>query len=207
VTLNTITIPAETESSATGVVVFLHGWGANAMDLAALAPLVDLPDYTLVFPNAPFPHPQVENGLMWYDLKGGNQGLPESRQLLTDWLSTLESQTSVPLSRTILAGFSQGAAMTLDIGLGFPLAGLIALSGYVHPLQSPLTNPPPPILMVHGRQDNVVPLTAAQVAQVELARVGAIIQYHEFDMGHEIIPEVVQLIEHFVLKLLPRNSP
>jgi phospholipase/carboxylesterase len=167
-------------------------------------PLLNLPNYGFIFPNAPFPHPQIEGGQMWYDFEEGNQGLVESRQLLLDWLNSLESNTGIPLSRTILGGFSQGAAMTLDVGLDLPLAGLIALSGYLHPVQKPVSSSIPPILMVHGRSDVVVPLAAAQSAQAQLTKLGASVDYYEFEMGHEIHPEVIQQVENFVLKHLPR---
>lgn len=183
------------------MIVVLHGWGANAQNLASVVPLLNLPDYQFIFPDAPFPHPYTSTGKMWYDLSSQDgQGLPESRKLLTDWLHSLESSTGVPLSRTILSGFSQGAAMTLDVGLSLPLAGLVALSGYLHPVSEPAGGKFPPVLIVHGRQDSVVPLKAAQYARDSLAALGVSVQYHEFDMGHEIRPEVLVLIRNFVLR-------
>jgi phospholipase/carboxylesterase len=178
--------------------VVLHGWGANAKDLASLVPLLNLNKYQFLFPNAPFPHPYTSVGRMWYDLSSQEyQGIHESRQILKDWLLSLEASTGVPLSRTILSGFSQGAAMTLDVGLGLPLAGLIALSGYMHPLSQSLDEVPP-VLIVHGKQDTVVPLKAAQYARDNLIALGVAVQYQEFDMGHEIRPEVLPLIQQFV---------
>lgn len=181
----------------------LHGWGANAQDLASVVPLLNLPDYQFMFPNAPFPHPYVSTGKMWYNLETNKaKGLSESRQLLKEWLQSLESSTGVPLSRTILSGFSQGAAMTLDIGLSLPLAGLVALSGYLHPVSEPAGSKFAPVLIVHGRQDSVVPLTAAQSARETLVALGVSVQYQEFDMRHEIRPEVLALIRNFVLKVM-----
>lgn len=185
----------------------LHGWGANAQDLASVVPLLNLPDYQFMFPNAPFPHPYSSTGRAWYDLSDQKaQGLPESRKLLTDWLKSLESSTGVPLSRTILSGFSQGAAMTLDVGLSLPLAGLVALSGYIHPVSVPAGGKFPPVLLVHGRQDSVVPLKAAQYTRESLAALGVSVQYHEFDMGHEIRPEVLALIRNFVLGVMSKQG-
>jgi phospholipase/carboxylesterase len=182
------------------LIVALHGWGANAQNLASVVPLLNLPDYQFMFPNAPFPHPYMSTGRMWYDLaheKG--KGLPESQKLLREWLQSLENSTDVPLSRTILSGFSQGAAMTLDIGLSLPLAGLVALSGYLHPVSKPAGGRFPPVLIVHGRQDSVVPLKAAQYTRESLVALGVSVQYQEFDMGHEIRPEVLPVIRNFVL--------
>lgn len=137
---------------------------------------------------------------MWYDLREGSKydGLAESRQQLTEWLGSLAASTGVPFSRTVLAGFSQGAAMTLDVGLSLPLAGLVALSGYLHPIAKVLSQDIPPVLIVHGRQDQVVLVKAAQQARDTLIEVGATVQYHELDMRHEIQPAVLGLIRNFV---------
>ena len=132
--LEVINIPPASGQSPVGLVVVLHGWGANALDLASVVPVLNLPDFQFICPNAPFSHPRMSTGKAWYNLERQDyKGLTESRQLLKDWLKSLESTTGVPLSRTILCGFSQGAAMTLDVGLTLPLAGLICLSGYLHP--------------------------------------------------------------------------
>lgn len=177
----------------------LHGWGANSQDLASVVPLLNLPDYQFVFPNAPFAHPYVAGGRAWYNLQDNNAGYADSKKMLTDWLQSLPTNTGIPLSRTILSGFSQGAAMTLDVGLSLPLAGLVALSGYLHPVSYPASSVFPPVLLVHGRQDNVVPLSAAQKARDTLLAMGVKLQYQEFDMAHEIRPEVLALIRNFVL--------
>lgn len=196
--LEIITIPPSTQQPPKGVVVVLHGWGSNAQDLAALVPALNLPDYLFLLPNAPLVHPNAAGGWMWYDLQPGYRGAIESRQLLSEWLRTLETETGVPLSRTVLAGFSQGGAMALDVGLTLPLAGLIALSGYLHPLEAGPLQQTPPILIVHGRQDTVVPLRAALTARDTLTAAGAAVEYHEFEMGHEIRPEVLPLLNQFV---------
>lgn len=177
----------------------LHGWGANAKDLASVVPFLNLPDYQFILPDAPFNHPHVPGGKAWYDFQQNNKGYFESKQLLNDWLQSLEKETGVPLSQMILSGFSQGAAMTLDVGLQLPLAGLVALSGYLHPVTESTTSAISPILLVHGRQDSVVPLSAAQKARDSLFAMGAKVQYQEFDMGHEIRPEVITLIRNFIV--------
>ncbi len=195
-----ISVPPTQGKKPIGLIVALHGWGANNKDLASLVPVLNLPEYQFLFPEAPFPHPYTSIGRMWYDLSNGqHQGYQESRQLLTDWLKSLQSSTGVPLSRTVLSGFSQGAAMTLDVGLGLPLAGAIALSGYLHPISNPGNGNFPPVLIVHGRQDSVVPLKAAVHARDNLKALGVSVEYHEFDMAHEIRPEVLPVIRNFVL--------
>jgi phospholipase/carboxylesterase len=87
------------------------------------------------------------------------------------------------------------------------LAGLICLSGYLHPLSGNSTSLVfPPILLVHGRQDTVVPLSAAQQSHEALVALGAKVQYQEFDMGHEIRPEVLSLVRNFILQVVPKPN-
>ena len=205
--LQSISVPAKITQTPVGVIVTLHGWGANGDDLASLVPVLNLPDYQFEFPDAPFPHPQVPGGKMWYDLQTKEyRGLAESRQMLSDWLLSLESKIGIPLSRTILAGFSQGGAMTLDVGLSLPLAGLICLSGYLHSVPTLYSNVLPPTLIVHGRQDVVVPVSAAVRSREDLTALGVPVQYREFDMGHEIRPEVIDLMRSFVVETMPKTS-
>jgi phospholipase/carboxylesterase len=206
--LQFISIPPTTDRKPVALIVALHGWGANARDLTSLAPAFNLPDYQFVFPDGPFPHPHVTGGKMWYDLANKDaQGLIESRQLLRELLLSLESSTGVPLSRTILGGFSQGGAMTLDVGLTLPLAGLICLSGYLHPSISPVAGSAlPPVLIVHGTQDTIVPVSAAVRSRDSLTAWGAQVQYREFNMGHEILPEVVDVMRSFVVETVSKSD-
>jgi len=181
-----------------GLLVILHGWGSNAQDVANVTPLLDLPDYQIICVDAPFAHYQVPRGRSWYALEREDyQGLEESRQILQDWLMTQEASTGVPLEKTILAGFSQGGAMTLDRGLSLPLQGLCVLSGYLHS-QIEVKDYPPPVLIIHGKQDLVVPLRVAQRAKDELTQLGVNIEYHELDMGHEIVTQVITLMHNFI---------
>lgn len=215
--LSAIAIPSLPENPvrdpAQFLVVGLHGWGANARDLATLAPYMDLADTQMIFPDAPFPHPYAPGGKMWYGFPanfsfqntpefGQNVELVESRQHLIAWIEGLDAQTGIPLQRTVLAGFSQGGAMTLDIGFGLPLAGLVVMSGYLHaPLSIRPDQPTSPVFMVHGRQDPVVPLAAAQQARDALNAAGVAVDYQEFNMGHEIQPMALAQIRSFVQKL------
>jgi phospholipase/carboxylesterase len=206
VSLKTITVPSATGKPAKGIIVALHGWGANAQDLASLAPFLNLPDYEFIFPDAPFPHPYGVGGKMWYDFEG-NRGYTESRQILRDWLLSLETSTGIGLEGTILSGFSQGGAMTLDVGLSLPLAGLISLSGYLHPISIQENQDSfAPILIVHGTLDTVVPVSAAQNAREMLKNLGASVEYQEFEMGHEVQPGVLELMRSFILEVLPLSE-
>jgi phospholipase/carboxylesterase len=203
--LEIISVPANTTTPA-GAIVLLHGWGANHQDLGDLAPYFNLPEYQFLFPNGIFEHQFSETGKMWYSFTGAGEltdrsvtELATSRQVLSDWIQTLPETTGVPLDRTWIAGFSQGGAMTLEIGLDLPVAGLIVLSGYLHPdrVVSPVAAPP--VLIVHGRQDDVVPIAAARQSRDLLTKWGVNVQYQEFEMGHSIVPEVLQVVRQFVL--------
>jgi phospholipase/carboxylesterase len=199
-------VPSD-QTTADKLFIGLHGWGANAEDLAALADYLPLPGFQMRFPDAPFPHPYNPVGRMWYGLTTDYEGglrpdfehqaeLQESRQLLQTWLAQVAEETGIPPERTVVAGFSQGGAMTLDVGLQLPLAGALILSGYLH---SP-PNPHPdlgPVLQVHGRFDPVVPLPLAHQTRDTLASLGVNLTYQEFDMGHEITPWVLQEIRKF----------
>lgn len=210
--LQSITVAPRSGRSPKGLIVILHGWGANAQDVAFLCSLLELPDYQFILPDAPFPHPYGIGGKMWYDLSQylnfqanitQQQDLLTSRQSLTDWLKSLESTTGVPLSRTILGGFSQGGAMTLDVGLRLPLAGLMVLSGYLHGEIPASESGYPPLLVVHGTQDAVVPLAAAHRTKAQLLSRNATLEYKEFEIGHEIAPIVLNEVQRFIQQTLP----
>ncbi|WP_369011330.1 alpha/beta hydrolase [Nodosilinea sp. LEGE 07088] len=172
-----------------------------------LAPYLGLSNFAMVFPDAPWPHPQVTGGRMWYSFPVGydfrsahdfaaQEDLQASRAQLKTWLINLAQTTRVPLERTILAGFSQGGAMALDIGPQLPLAGQIILSGYLHgEAQAPVSDRP--VMVVHGAFDPVVPVGLAHQTQTALAAVGQPITWHEIAMGHEIPPQVMALISQF----------
>jgi len=215
--LQAITVLPETGQPPTGLIVLLHGWGSNALDVNALATLLKLPTCEMIFPNAPLPHPSTIGGRMWYAFPDrysfqSTEGLERqadlasSARLLTDWIKALPEQTGVPLSRTILGGFSQGGAMTLQVGTALPLAGLMVLSGYLHtPIQSENFQASR-LLVVHGRQDQAVPLVAAHQARERLLALGAKVDYRELDIGHEIPPVVVDLMRSFIIDVFDKNE-
>ena len=89
--------------------------------------------------------------------------------------------------------------MALDLGLDLPVAGLCSLSGYLHPKPQLKAATAPPVLMVHGRQDLVVPIQMAHQARDELTALGVAVDYHEFNMGHEIPTPVIALMQKFIL--------
>jgi phospholipase/carboxylesterase len=204
-TLESITIPPQTQQKATSQIIMLHGWGANASDLASLAPYLNLPDYQFIFPDAPFPHPYSSSGRAWYDLRSDSmyKGLPECEEILTEWILSLERSTEVPLSRTILSGFSQGGAMTLAVGLKLPFAGLVSISGYWHDGRTTSNIQKAPTLIMHGKQDSIVPLLSAVKAREELVSLDVPVEYEEFDAEHEINLKMLEVLRNFILKILP----
>lgn len=212
--LQFISVPPAQGRMPAGLIVCLHGNGSTAEFMASFASALNLPEYHLLFPRAPFSHPTVPGGKMWYDLTIKNskpqienyQRLAESRQRLTNWLKSLQGSFSLPLSRTILSGLSQGGAMTLDVGLTLPLAGLVSLSGYLHPNPTPKLfwkNSVLPVLLVHGRQDQLVPLSEAEHARNTLSALNVNVKYQVFDIGHEIKPQVLAVMRNFVLETMP----
>lgn len=204
-TLNYRALPPQLPNpDGIGVIVALHGWGSNCEDLISLAPIVGMRNYQWICPEAPFDHP-MPDGKMWYDLQGLDaEGLAKSCELLSKFIEELPKLTGIPLEKTFLLGFSQGAAMTLDVGLVFPFAGLIALSGYLHVSEEQLKELTgkqlPPILIAHGTQDTVVPIGVARNTREVFDRLGVMVEYEEYEMSHEIRPETCDRIQKFILE-------
>jgi len=210
--LDIIHIPPQNQITATGSIVLLHGWGANAQNLVEIAEALSLDSYQFFLPNAPFPHPYNPVGRMWYDLVfenrftsksvvGDQQQLATSRHLLNTWLQELPKLSGVPLERTILAGFSQGGAMTLDVGPRLPLASLVVLSGYLHeaiPKADYKLQLPSSAFIVHGCRDNIVPIAAAHQTRSALEKAGFSVTYQELDMAHEVSWEALRLLRRYI---------
>ena len=167
--------------------VLLHGWGADAEDLLplgdGLAALSSLPAECIGL-QAPEPHPGGQ-GRQWYGLFPANwQAVPSATQQLRGRIEALDLET-IPLSRTVLIGFSQGGAMALHVGCDMPLAGVISCSGYPHPSwQPPSTRPP--VLLLHGLDDDVVPAAAAEKLRELLSGDSNPCELKTFAGGHTI---------------------
>lgn len=189
-----------------GCVITLHGRGATGEDLMPLADEMRIPGVRWIFPDAPFLFPDDFGGRMWYtSLPQGQSGILESRRLLSDLLDQMITRDGIPSDRIVLMGFSQGAVMSLDVGLRWPkrLGAIIALSGY---LASPETLAPEksagafgtPILLVHGTMDEVVPVDGSRKARAVLIKEGFQPRLEEYPMGHQVIPEEIELIRGFL---------
>ncbi len=191
------------------LLVLLHGWGANARNVASLIEAINMtsaPTRALL-PDAPFEHGMVPGGLAWYSFPPNydfrrphdftaQADLQESRRRLTNWMKSLPEQTGIPLEKTIMGGFSQGGAMTLDVGPHLPLAAMLVLSSYSHAPIAPCITPRP-VLLLHGRQDPVVPLSKAQDTKAQLEGQGIPVTYEEFNMGHEVSLQALQSASKF----------
>lgn len=181
--------------------VLLHGWGADADDLLDLASLLVPSEVSVVALRAPEPHP-AGVGRQWYPLlwremtpEPAWEQVPAAREDLRRRLLSLA--TSVPLERTALLGFSQGAAMAIDVATGgdqpLPLACLIACSGYPHRDWRPQATAMP-VLLTHGQEDPVVPAFHGDRIQQELEHAGFAVHRQDFRGGHGIDPALFPLM-------------
>ena len=209
--LDTLVVQRGDDSSKRPLVIAIHGRGASAEDLVPILPEIIDGDYVGVFPNGPMCMQLGAWGIghVWYDL-GPDQfsTLRESRQHLTDLLGEAMSRYNAPAERTFLAGFSQGAVMTLEVGLRYPqkLAGLIALSGYMPEpdilMQEAIRDPQRQILVAHGTMDDVVPVEAGRLLDRELRLLGFQVAYREFAVGHSISYDEMHFIREWSKKRL-----
>ncbi|MEO6354835.1 MAG: alpha/beta hydrolase [Burkholderiaceae bacterium] len=204
------TIEIETAPNPTVSVIWLHGLGADGNDFVPIVRELDLtgcPPIRFVFPHATAIPVTVNGGFVmraWYDILGADiakredeAGLRKS-QISVEKLIAKEIARGTPANRIILAGFSQGCAMTLQTGLRHSekLAGLLCLSGYV-PLNQAIAaerhpaNQNTPIFMSHGRADPVIPIQRAEQSRDLLTSLGYPVEWHEYTMQHAVCAEEI----------------
>jgi phospholipase/carboxylesterase len=202
---------------ANAAVIWLHGLGADGHDFVPIVPELKLPttaSVRFIFPQAEV-RPVTLNGGMrmraWYDIIGLNRmdAQDESgiRATATGIAGLVEAQVAagVPRSRIVLAGFSQGGAIALHVGLRQreALAGIMALSTYL-PLETKVAAEVTaagrgmPILMCHGRQDPVVVLDRGIQSRNALRSLGVLVDWHEYAMGHEVCQEEISEISRWL---------
>jgi phospholipase/carboxylesterase len=168
-----------------------------------LSEVLDLPGLRLWSLEAPYAHPAGGEARQWYDLSTPDwDGLEESAARVSRWLQNLPERSGIPLERTVLAGFSQGGAMTLECGLGLPLAGLITWSGFWHPGLSPTEVRCPQVLVCHGDQDMVVPFAAAREVVRQLEQRHVRTRFQPFPGGHEIPMAAITASREFLEAVL-----
>ena len=186
-------------------VIWLHGLGADGHDFEPIVPYLGLSPATAVrfiFPHALMRPVTVNGGAVmraWYDIielsnsRGQDEaGISHSAGKVTD-LIDFEISRGVPASRIILAGFSQGGAMALHVGLRYPekLAGIMALSAYLlYPerLQTEFSdaNSRTPVFVGHGTQDPVVPFVLGQAVQSTLLAGQWPVEWHSYPIPHSV---------------------
>ena len=215
-------VEIETAPHPTHSVILMHGLGADANDFVPVVPELKLgttPAVRFVFPNAPVMPISVNNGMVmpgWYDIfaMGENVSRREDEagirrsQAAIEALIARENDRGVPTRNIVLAGFSQGSAMTLHTGLrlGERLAGMVALSGYL-PLAATLAderhaaNADTPIFMAHGVHDPVVTLPRAEASRDALLAQGCQVQWHTYPMPHSVCAPEIQDIAAFIKRV------
>jgi phospholipase/carboxylesterase len=165
------------------VVFLLHGLGADGNDLIDLAPHwgATVPDALFVAPHAPDPHDGAPFGRQWFSLMERTPaarlaGVTAARPVLDRMIDAECAAAGLPPSAVVLMGFSQGAMMALYTGLrrAQPVAGIMAYSGLLigaEALSQEIVSRPP-VLLVHGEVDEVVPAAASRQAESALRGAG-----------------------------------
>ncbi len=222
--LQTIDLNPTTQPVAT--VIVLHGLGADGTDFLPMCDELDLSAVgavRYVLPRAPTIPVTINGGhrmRAWYDILGAElgtgstgrredeAGLRATMRLVHDLLDR-EVALGVPARRIVLAGFSQGCAMTLLAGLRYPqrLAGLAGLSGYLPLADSSATerhvaNHDVPLFIGHGRQDEVVPMARGQAGRAVLQALGHSVEWHDYPMAHSVCIEEINDLNRWLLQVL-----
>ena len=202
-------------------VIILHGLGADGTDFLPMADELRLGavgPVRYVFPRAPVRPVTINGGnemRAWYDILGTDlarredeAGLRESFAAVQQ-LITHEVARGMPAHRIVLAGFSQGSAVTLGAGLRHAekLAGLAGLSGYM-PLAASTAaerhaaNAQTPVFLAHGRNDGVVPLARGTAGRDLLQGLGQPLEWHDYPMEHSVCIEEVRALQQWLLRVL-----
>jgi phospholipase/carboxylesterase len=217
--LQTIELNPGTEPRST--VVILHGLGADGTDFLPVADQLDLSAVGLVryvFPRAPVRPVTINGGhemRAWYDILGIDLQRSEDEAGLRDSFAEVQAIVEREIARgmapqrIVLAGFSQGCAVTLGAGLRCPhrLAGLAGLSGYL-PLASSTAaerhpaNAATPVFLAHGRNDGVVPLARGAAGRDLLQSQGQPLEWHDYPMEHAVCLEEIQALQAWLLRVL-----
>jgi phospholipase/carboxylesterase len=168
------------------LVIFLHGYGADGNDLLSLAdPLMPhMPDTVFVAPNAPERSAMNPMGYQWFPIpwidgsseEQAEEGMKRAVDDLNAFLDTVSTEEGVAASRTVLVGFSQGTMMSLHVAprRADAVAGIVGFSGRLlgPELLADETVVRPPVLLIHGDQDDVVPPQSLPEAAEALQNAG-----------------------------------
>ncbi|MDX8390591.1 MAG: alpha/beta hydrolase [Mariprofundaceae bacterium] len=207
-------------------VIWLHGLGADGHDFKPIIPDLGLPQdagIRFVFPHAPVMPVTINDGYImpaWYDIthqdfkaRDEDHAGIHNASAMIQRLIEREQMRGINIARIILAGFSQGGAMALHVGLrqSTPLAGIIALSCYLlMPDQLPDAlahcKSTPPIFMAHGTSDPIVPYSLAECAKKSLQAVNVSVQWQSWPMAHAVCPEEIIAIGTWIRSRLLEES-
>ena len=215
------TIQIETGDHPSATIIMLHGLGADGNDFVPFVEEIDLASVgpvRWVFPHAPTMPVTINGGYVmraWYDILGTDMAKREDetglRRSMADVRALLDAERArgIASRRIVLAGFSQGSAMTLLTGLRYPerLAGLVGMSGYL-PLADALgaeraqANADVPVFLAHGRSDPVVPFAAGTATRDALRSAAYPVEWHDYPMPHSVCPEEIRDLERWLQRVL-----
>jgi phospholipase/carboxylesterase len=216
------TIEVETAPQPNAAIIWLHGLGADGHDFEPIVPEIvqrGARAWRFVFPNAPVRPVTINNGMRmraWYDIAGLDRRAVEDAAGFQDAESQIreliarEAARGIAANRIVLAGFSQGGAVSLYTAPRLPttLAGVMALSCYL-PRESTFqaerspANDATPIFMAHGQQDGTVPMILGVRSRDYLLEHGYAVEWHEYPMAHSVCAQEVADIRQFLLRVLP----
>jgi phospholipase/carboxylesterase len=202
-------------------IIILHGLGADGTDFLPMADELKLDrvgPVRYIFPRAPVRPVTVNGGYAmraWYDILGADIARREDEAGLRSSFAAVQALVDrevalgVPAERIVLAGFSQGCAITLGAGLRHHqrLAGLAGLSGYV-PLADTTAaerhdaNRLTPVFLAHGRNDGIVSLARGTAGRDLLVGLGQPVQWQDYPMEHSVCMEEVQALQRWLLDVL-----
>ena len=215
------TIEIETGPNPTASIIILHGLGADGNDFVPVAEELDLSrvgPVRFIFPHGPTRPVTINGGYVmraWYDILGTDlarredeAGLRES-QALVEALIANQTARGMQASRIVLAGFSQGCAMTFMAGLRHKerLGGLLGMSGYL-PLadktaaERSAANADVPIFQAHGTADPVITIARAVASRDALRALGYNVDWHEYPMQHSVCAPEIAEMNRWLLRVL-----
>ena len=212
VTLNGPRIAPANGAAARSLVILLHGYGSNGEDLIGLAPhwQAALPATAFVSPNAPERCPGAPGGFQWWDIAGGGAraaGAARAAPVLDAFIDSELATHGLTEANLALVGFSQGTMIALHVGprRARTLAGIVGYSGMLADeagLADPATTRPP-VLLIHGAADPMIPISAFRQAQSALTRHGFAVESHVSpNLDHSIDLAGLQLGGRFLARVL-----
>ena len=216
------TIEVRTAAQPDAAVIWLHGLGADGHDFEPLVPEIVRPGeraWRFIFPHAPVRPVTINGGMSmraWYDLKGLDRRAVEDVAGFRDAdarireLIVREGERGIAANRVVLAGFSQGGAVSLYTAPRFSekLAGVMALSCYL-PQENRLgaeraaANDATPIFMAHGQGDTVLPMELGVQSRDFLRAQGYSVEWHEYPMPHAVCAAEIGDMRKFLFRVLP----